>query len=186
MDFDGRLYHAHARIGEPITDIPIMASALRRASFEFCGAETDGAISWVSPGAYLRDVAIPAMEEGAQRTGRPVPPLVAHAPVCVHDDPEEVRSACREQMGNYPRQPFYARMFADAGYPEAEESAAWTDRMLEAVVLSGSDETVSGRLRELFSWGVGEVLVTVVTAGPNRRESWERTVRLVAEVGKML
>ena len=67
VDFDGRHYHAHAQIAEPVVDVPIMASALRKGSYEFCGAETDGAISWVSPYIYLRDVAIPAMKAGLKR-----------------------------------------------------------------------------------------------------------------------
>ncbi len=48
------LYQAHETIPEPV-DVPIMASALQRRSFELCGAEANGAISWVCPGGYLRD-----------------------------------------------------------------------------------------------------------------------------------
>ncbi|MCZ6535922.1 MAG: LLM class flavin-dependent oxidoreductase, partial [Chloroflexi bacterium] len=59
VDLDGRYYTAHAAIEAPL-DVPVMASALRRRSYELCGAEADGAISWVCPGKYLRDVALPA------------------------------------------------------------------------------------------------------------------------------
>jgi len=186
VDFDGRQYHAHASIAEAAADVPVMASALRPASFEYCGAETDGAISWVCPGVYLRDVAVPAMQKGAQGAGRSVPPLITHAPVCVHDNPEEVRSASREQLSTYPRAPFYQRMFAAAGYPEAKETEGWSDGMLDAVVLSGTEETVAGRLRELFDWGSDEILVSVVTAGTDRAGSWDRTVRLLAQASKTL
>jgi len=186
VDFDGRYYRAHAVIDKPVTNVPVMASALRRTSFEFCGAETDGAISWVCPGVYLRDVAVPGIRAGAEKAGRPTPPLIAHAPVCVHDDVEEVRSASREQLAGYPRMDFYQRMFAAAGHPEATETERWSDGMLDSVVLSGSEETVAGRLRELFDWESGEVLVSVVTAGSDHRASWERTVRLLAEVSKDL
>ena len=84
-DYDGEFYQAHDSIAEPV-DVPVMASALRRGSFELCGAEADGAISWVCPATYLKDVALPAMKKGAEQAGRPVPPLIAHVPVCVHDD----------------------------------------------------------------------------------------------------
>src|SRR5918993_527802 len=86
VDFDGEFYHAHDTISEPL-EVPVMASALQRGSFELCGAEADGAISWLCPPVYLRDVALPAMQAGAKKAGRPVPPLIAHAPVCVHDNP---------------------------------------------------------------------------------------------------
>ena len=58
--------------------------------------------------------------------------------------------------------------------------------MLDAAVISGSEETVAGRLRQLLSWGATELLVSVVTAGDNRTASWERTVRTLAEAGKAL
>ncbi|MCZ6789585.1 MAG: LLM class flavin-dependent oxidoreductase [Chloroflexi bacterium] len=182
VDFDGRFYHAHVRIPQPVTDVPIMASALRRASFELCGAETDGAISWVCPYAYLRDVALPAMKEGAEKAGRPAPPLIAHAPVCVHNDRDEVRAAARQQLSNYPKLPFYARMFAEAGYPEAEESSTWSDAMLDAVVISGNEKEVAASIRDLFSWGVGEVVAHVLPIGQDRKASWGRTVDVLTEL----
>ena len=184
VDFDGRQYHAHARIDESIPDVPVMASALRRASFQACGAEADGAISWLCPGEYLRDVALPAMQEGAQEVSRQVPPLIAHAPVCVHNDPNEVQAAARQKLESYPPTPFYAQMFADAGYPEAEQSGTWSDRMLDAVVLSGDEDAVGRRLRQLFDWGASEVLASVIVAGPDLGASWERTVHLLADMSK--
>src|SRR5207253_957553 len=63
-DMDGTYYKAHETISEPL-DLPVMASALQRGSFELCGEDADGAISWICPGTYLRDVALPAMRAGA-------------------------------------------------------------------------------------------------------------------------
>ena len=164
-DYDGRYYDAHISIAQTFPDVPVLAAALRKASFHLCGAESDGAISWVCPGQYLNDVAIPVMEAGAREAGRPVPPLYIHAPVCVHDNPDEVRKATREQLDDYPKLPFYANMFADAGFPEALETGGWSDGMVEAVVLSGNEEVVGNRLKQLFDWGASEVLASVVTAG---------------------
>src|SRR4029434_8380951 len=127
VDFDGDYYTAHESIPEPL-DLPVMASALQRGSFELCGEEADGAISWICPGVYLRDVALPAMRLGAERVGRPVPPLIAHAPVCTHDNAEEVRAAVHEQFRIYPRLPFYRRMLIAAGFPEAADGT-WSDAM---------------------------------------------------------
>ena len=66
VDFAGRYYQAHTRISTPV-DVPVMAAALGEKAYELCGAEADGAISWVCPGAYLRDVALPALHRGADR-----------------------------------------------------------------------------------------------------------------------
>jgi F420-dependent oxidoreductase-like protein len=179
VDFDGTYYKAHDTITEPL-DVPVMASALQRGSFELCGAEADGAISWICPGSYLRDVALPAMQDGAQEAGRPVPPLIAHAPVCVHDNAEEVRAAVRQQIMN-PRLPFYQRMLIAAGYPEAEQGT-WSDRMIDAVVLWGNEARVEERLHELFAWGATEVLASPVPAGSNQPASLDRTMRLLGQV----
>jgi F420-dependent oxidoreductase-like protein len=181
VDFDGRYYHAHAQIRTPV-DMPVMASALQRKSFELCGAEADGAISWVCPGVYLRDVALPAMRAGAEKAGRSVPPLLAHAPICVHDKPDEVREIARQQLANYVRLPFYVQMLTSAGFPEASQGV-WSDAMIEAVVLAGDESRVAERLHELFSFGAAEILVSPLAAGSDRAASLERTLRLVAEVG---
>ncbi len=182
VDFDGRYYKAHAQIRTPV-DVPVMASALQRKSFELCGAAADGAISWVCPGVYLRDAALPAMRAGAAQARRPAPPLLAHAPVCVHDKPGEVYEAARQQLANYVRLPFYLNMLAAAGFPEAAQGT-WSDRMVDAVVLSGDETQVAERLHKLFSIGATEILVSPVAAGGDRTASLERTLQLVAEVAK--
>jgi F420-dependent oxidoreductase-like protein len=181
VDFDGDYYKAHESIPEPL-DLPVMASALQRGSFELCGEEADGAISWICPGVYLRDVALPAMRLGAERAGRLVPPLIAHAPVCVHDNATEVRAAVREQIQN-PRLPFYRQMLMAAGFPEAEDGT-WSDAMIEAVVLAGDEARVAERLHTLLTYGAAEVLASPVLAGRDRTASLERTLRLLGRVAQ--
>ena len=181
VDFDGEFLHAHATIPEPV-DIPVMASALQRRSFEMCGAMADGAISWICPATYLRDVALPAMADGAKQAGRPVPPLIAHAPVCVHENAEEVRAAVRQQVSN-PRMPFYQRMMRDAGFPEASDGT-WSDAMIDAAVWWGDETRVAERIKEMFSFGATEVLISPIAAGEDEGESIHRTTRLIAELSK--
>ena len=179
VDMDGTYYKAHETILEPL-DLPVMASALQRGSFELCGEEADGAISWICPGTYLRDVALPAMQASAERVGRPVPPLIAHAPVCVHDNAEEVRTAVREQIQN-PRLPFYRQMLIAAGFPEAADGT-WSDAMIDAVVLWGNEDRVTERLHGLFASGATEILASPVLAGRDRAASLDRTMRFLGHV----
>ena len=180
VDYQGEYYQAHDRIAEPL-DVPVMASALRLGSFELCGAESDGAISWVCPGSYLRDAALPAMKKGAEQAGRETPPLIAHVPLCVHDDAEEVRTAFREQFSVYPTLPFYRRMLIEAGYPEAA-SGTWSDAMIDGLVIHGDEATVTAGVRNLVSFGAGEVLVSPILAGQDRAASLDRTLRLLGQV----
>ena len=180
IEFDGRYYAAHTSINGSI-DVPVMASALRPTSFDLCGAEADGAISWVCPHEYLRDVALPALRAGAEKARRPHPPLIAHAPVCVHEDAVAVRSAVRERLGGFPRNPFYTQMFAEAGFPGGAETG-WTDDMVDAVVLSGDEGAVAERLAQIFEWGASEVVATVVPVGDGPQDSEDRTLKLLAQL----
>lgn len=182
VDYDGEYYQAHDSIPEPL-DVPVMASALQRGSFELCGAEADGAISWVCPGDYLREVALPAMKKGAEQAGRPVPPLIAHVPVCVHDNADEARAAFREQFPVYPTLPFYRRMLVSAGYPEAAE-AVWSDAMIEGLVIYGDETRTAEGLQCLLSSGATEVLVSPVLAGGDQTASFNRTLRLLGQVAQ--
>ena len=178
VDFDGEMYHAHVSASDSFPDLPIMASALRPRSFRLCGEEADGAISWVCPLAYLRDSALPAMQEGANSAGRPTPPLIAHTVVSVHENYDEVKEAALEEMAYYPTAPFYQQMFALAGFPEAEALNGWSDRMLNEIVISGPEETIGPRLQQFFDAGAEEVLVSIIPAGPDKPASWERSARL--------
>ena len=183
VDFDGKYYKAHARIAAPV-DVPVMISALQPRSFEMCGAEADGAISWVCPRPYLRDVALPAMKAAAEKAGRPVPPLIAHAPVCVHDDPEEARAAIREQVRSLrPGQPFYRRMFVAAGFPEAAEGE-WSDAMIDATALIGNEAQVAEQMQELFDLGATEAVVSPLPAGRDHAASLERIMQMLAQASR--
>ena len=159
----------------------VMASALGPKAFELCGAEADGAISWVCPPVYLRDVAVPAINSGAERAGRAAPPLAAHVPVCVLEDAQEVRAAVRQQFGFFAQAPFYQRVFIAAGFPETSEGS-WSDAMIDAVAISGSESQVKHKLDELSSFGAAEILASPVAAGADRAGSLDRTLRLLAEV----
>ena len=175
VDFDGEHYSAHASIAGPL-DVQVMGSALQKGSFELCGAEADGAISWICPATYLRDVALPAMKKGADEAG---PPLIAHVPICVHDNLEEVRTAMRAQFG-HPGLPFYQNMLIAAGYPEAKEGK-WSDAMIEGVAILGDEETAAQKIQELLAMGATEVLASPITAGPDPAASLERTTKLLAQ-----
>jgi F420-dependent oxidoreductase-like protein len=183
VEFAGRYYQAHTSIAAPV-DVPVMAAALGAKAYELCGAEADGAISWVCPGSYLRDVALPALQRGADSAGRSVPPLVAHAPVCVHDHAEEARAAVRQQFGFFARAPFYQNMFRAAGFQEVSQGT-WSDAMIDAVALWGDESQVAEAIAGLFGVGATEILVSPVPAGDNRTASLERTLRLLSQVARL-
>ena len=179
VEFEGRWYSANSSIANPV-DVPIMASALRPGAFETCGELSDGAISWVCPHFYLRDTAVPALKRGAASAARDVPPLIAHAPVCVTDDLDAARDGVRARLGYFPSIPFYANMFAEAGF-EGTPDSGWTNEMLDEVLIAGDEATVAERIQTIFDWGASEVLLTPVPAGDDP-DTDARTLKLLAEV----
>ena len=177
VDVDGQFYTAHTRTPSA-PDVPLMASALRSASFEFCGARGIPALSWVCPSAYLRDSALPAMQRGADKAGRDAPPLIAHVPVCITQDRDALRDAVRAQLANYPRAPFYVRMFTDAGYPEAAEGA-WSDAMIDGTVVWGTQEEVAEGLHRWQSYGFGELMAHPVIVGDDREAALADVMQVI-------
>jgi alkanesulfonate monooxygenase SsuD/methylene tetrahydromethanopterin reductase-like flavin-dependent oxidoreductase (luciferase family) len=181
VDYNGMYYHAHAENGVKL-DVPVMSAALQRRAFELCGAEADGAITWVCPRKYNKEVALPLLRSGAEKANRSPPPLIAHAPVCVCEDPSHVRAAVREQMAVYPKYDNYARMFADAGFPEAIKTRTWSDRMIDAVVLYGNESMVTREIKETFDYGASEVIVSPILVGADKTLSYQRTLRLLVDI----
>ncbi|RJQ13223.1 MAG: LLM class flavin-dependent oxidoreductase [Dehalococcoidia bacterium] len=177
VDFVGRHVTARATFREP-QPLELLASALRPKSFEVCGELTDGAISWMCPASYLIREALPAIRRGAERAGRPAPPLIAHVPIMVSEDREAVRALARQQLGNYANVPFYLAMFREAGFPEA--SAGYSDAMLDDLVVSGTTEEVVGRLTRMIADGCGEVLAHPLLEPGDREGSIERAFHAVA------
>jgi alkanesulfonate monooxygenase SsuD/methylene tetrahydromethanopterin reductase-like flavin-dependent oxidoreductase (luciferase family) len=153
---------------------------LRAKAFELAGEVADGAISWLCPATYLRDVARPAMEAGARAVGRDVPKLVGHVLVCATADAEAARAAVRSgPLGFFARIPNYQNMFADAGFPEAKDGA-WSDAMIDSVTIHGDVSTVERKLRGLKEFGIDEVMASVLpTPDP---EDAKRALRLLGRV----
>lgn len=158
--------------------VPLLMSALGQGAFQLAGEISDGAISWNCPPSYLSDVALPALQAGARNADRPTPPLVAHAWVALSTDSEAVREAARKALSAYARLPFYANMFAAAGFTVQDSKPS--DELLDALVISGEAEAVTARLHELLDSGLDELLLTHVDMG---NAAGERT-RLFNVVGQ--
>jgi F420-dependent oxidoreductase-like protein len=182
VDFEGRHVTARSQLRNP-PGVSLMASALRPRSFETCGELADGAISWMCPKPYLIEEALPAIARGAERAGRAAPPLVAHVPMLVTDDPEGVRKHIR-QIGFYAQVPFYRAMFEAAGYPNAADG--YSDELLDNLVASGSEEEVAERLAGYIEDGAGHVLAAPLIETDDRDASIARAFAAVARADALV
>lgn len=158
----GRFFTAKATLNRaPKT--PLLISALGEKAFQLAGEIADGAISWNCPPSYLHDVALPALQGGAQAAQRPLPPLIAHVWVSLNQDRAAVVAAAKQALSGYARLPFYAAMFAASGYPV--EADGVSEALVEQLVVQGDQASVAQRLRELLDSGLDELLLTAVPLG---------------------
>lgn len=182
VDFAGKRLQAHAQFGGR-ADVRVLISALRHNAFALAGELTAGGISWVTPPEHIRDVAVPALAEGAAKAGRPdVPPAIVHVPILVSTDEEAVYRQATAQMGFYQQLPFYRAMWLEAGYADAA-GKEFTKTMFNALVVHGSEQQVADRIRRLPSFGAREIIAMPLLLQDDR-EARGRTIGLLAELAK--
>ncbi len=120
------------------------------------------------------------MRAGAGKTGRPVPPLVAHIPVALGQDRQAVLTAARRRIGNYGRLPFYASMFADAGFPVSPDGTM-SDALVDSLVVSGDEAVIADRLTDLLAMGLDELLIMPIPLADPAGEPYQ-LARLIGQL----
>jgi F420-dependent oxidoreductase-like protein len=143
--------------------VPLPVAAVRPRMFRLAGELADGAIAaWCPPG-YLRDIALPALREGAAEADRPAPPLIASLAVVYHTDRQVARRTVRQVLAVYQDVPAYQEMFALAGlrFAAGEEIS---DDVLDAVTLYGDDAAIAGQIQAVHDAGVDDVALCVYPA----------------------
>jgi F420-dependent oxidoreductase-like protein len=171
VDFSGAYFTVKTALpaGVPAPKIPVPISALRPNAFRLAGEIADGAISWVTPIDYLTRTALPQLQAGAAAMGRQRPPLIAHVPVIVSTDRAAARAAFRAQFPIYPKLPFYAAMFAAAGYPVTAEQEM-TDELVETLAVSGGPREIRDRLEAIRARGIDELMISHVVVADEDAE----------------
>ncbi|GHO67991.1 LLM class F420-dependent oxidoreductase [Ktedonobacter sp. SOSP1-52] len=163
--------------------IPLLTAALGSKAFQQAGEIADGALSWMCPVPYLLNQAKPALQAGAERRSRAVPPLIAHLMVAMSTDEAAALAAVRQRVQVYARVSGYARAFVRAGFARAVEGDEKTlDALARALVISGDESTVRQRIQELVEEGLDELMLQLV---PVASEASERD-QLLHLVGSLI
>jgi alkanesulfonate monooxygenase SsuD/methylene tetrahydromethanopterin reductase-like flavin-dependent oxidoreductase (luciferase family) len=165
------------------TQTPVLISTLGKKAFQLAGEISDGALSWVCPVPYLLNTGIPALRTAAaaNRRSAPPPPLVAYVSVALSQDRHSVMAAGHRVLDMYAKLPFYAKMFTDAGFPLTDSQMVVPDSLVDSLIVSGNEATVTERLTELLAAGLDELMVNLV---PIKDETDEMT-RLMHLIGQL-
>lgn len=79
-----------------------------------------------------------------------------------------MREKARPVVGLYGRMPFYAEMFATAGFPL--ENGVPSDALLDHLVVWGDQDTVGERLARLLESGIDELLTMLIPVSDHLAE----------------
>ncbi len=184
VNHEGELLTARAQLPGGPTQVTTMISALRERAWSLSGEITAGGISWMSPLPYIRDVALPAQQAGADLAGRDRPAMVVHTPIILSEDRDAIHAAARRQFGFYQRLPYYSQMLQDAGYDEAA-GRDFTDRMADALIISGSEAEVGDQVKGLHdNYGVDEMIAAIVVLEDDAESHIARTRALLGELAQ--
>src|SRR5215213_7155442 len=108
------------------------------------------------------------------------PPLVAYVSVALSEDRPSVMAAGHRVLDIYAKLPFYAKMFADAGF-SLTDSRMVPDNLVDSLIVSGNEATVAAQFTVLLAAGLDELMITLV---PIKDEADEMT-RLMHLIGQL-
>jgi alkanesulfonate monooxygenase SsuD/methylene tetrahydromethanopterin reductase-like flavin-dependent oxidoreductase (luciferase family) len=142
--------------------VPVLISTLGVEAFQLAGEISDGALSWACPVPYLIRTGIPALHTAAAAANRQsAPPSVTNISVALSQDRDSVLATGQQLLDMYAKLPFYAKMFADAGFPLTAGQKV-PDSLVDSLIVSGNEDTVAALFTELLAAGLDELMVTLV------------------------
>lgn len=174
-------HNAMAPVSSP--SISVGLGVLRPGMARLAGEVADVAITWLTPPHYVRDVLIPAMDEGAQKAGRSRPKVTAMMPMALAGEGRRASDVVWGSCSGHAALPHYADVFDQAGLrldPLQPESC--TEQLTASgTVPYGTPQQVREHVARYLRAGVDEVVLSTVgvllTEGPRR--AYEETRNLL-------
>ena len=148
VDHEGRFYRTVVDPTVPAPppfrrDPPIYLGGVNSRMIEAAGAVGDGLVGHpLFTRRYTEDVVRPALARGAERGGRPAPPIAGYLTCAVDDDREAARLAARAIVAFNSTVKTYRVIHRHHGFEEraAAVREAWSGGDLEAMVAAVDDE----------------------------------------------
>ncbi|MCG5444043.1 LLM class flavin-dependent oxidoreductase [Micromonospora sp. NIE79] len=151
-----------AGVSSPAVEVGL--GVLRPGMARLAGEVADVAITWLTPAAYLRQVIMPALHEGAVLAGRPMPRVTAIVPMALAAADREPAELLLAGSRAHLQAPHYLDMlrragaaFATGDSPEVVAKAA----LACGAFLSGTPEDLCALIADYHDVGVDEVVISV-------------------------
>lgn len=153
----------------PRADLPIYVAGLSPGMLRLAGEVADGVILWLCNPHYIRDVVVPTVTEGREKSGKALDgfDIVAAVPSAVTGEPEEARARLRSELMPYFSLPFYRAMIERSGFEADVEGfdrgmqeggpdaavAAISDEYLGLLAAIGTPEEAAASVRRYRDCG---------------------------------
>ncbi|MER7503403.1 LLM class flavin-dependent oxidoreductase [Nonomuraea pusilla] len=164
VNLDGAHFTVHDLLPPlPTPPVEIGVGVLRPGMARLAGEVADVAITWLTPASYLRDVVVPALREGAERAGRPLPRLVAMVPMFVADPDRDPTRLVLQSNAGHLMLPHYVDMLTRAGIEIDPQQPVETVKRIIAggAFLTGTPEELGRQIGEFHAAGVDEVVINL-------------------------
>ncbi|WP_220035192.1 LLM class flavin-dependent oxidoreductase [Georgenia satyanarayanai] len=147
----------------PSAPIELGFGVLRPRMARLAGEVADAAITWLTPARYLREVVVPALEEGAAAAGRPRPRLVTILPIARRRARHEPYQLAMASNFAHSRAPHYIDMLGKAGIAvDAADPVAGARAIVAGgAFLCGEPDELAEMVQEYWDAGVDEIVLNV-------------------------
>lgn len=164
VEQDGTYFTCHGKLlPVPRPPIEVGLGVLRPGMARLAGEVADVAITWLTPAAYLRNTIVPALREGAEAAGRPMPRLVSIVPVALAGpDRDAAALALTSNLGHL-QLPHYVDMLRRSGIDtDSADPAAGAAALVEGrAFLYGEPKVLAEEFAAFHEAGVDEIVLNV-------------------------
>jgi probable F420-dependent oxidoreductase len=143
----GALYRAP----EPKEPVPVVLAALHPKMLQLCASQADGTHTYFVP---------PEHTAWARKAIGPKPLICVEQAVILNTDATKARAAAREYMKTYvPRLPNYTNALKALGWADKEFENGCSDRLVDAIVAWGTEDTINDRVQAHLKAGASHVCI---------------------------
>jgi len=167
VDYLDKMASARFMAAQPSIEPGVLLAALGPKMLELSATKANGAHPYFTTPEHT---AIARETMGADAL------LAPEQMVVLSTDAEEARSIARAGMKIYLGLPNYYNNLARLGFDESDWSDGGSDRLVDAIVAWGDEETIAARVAEHHAAGADHVCVQVLTADATNApvEQWRR------------